>query len=285
MQTLKIQAPAKLNLRLDVLGKRPDGYHNILSLMDRINIEDEIHLKIVEKGIEVKCSHEDVPCDDENTAFKALKEILAYSSRNVGIEVEIHKNIPIAAGMGGGSSDAAAVIKGVNELLKLKLNDDKLMKIGAKVGADVPFFLFGAPAYAQGIGDKLSPIEHIPKLYFLIINPGIKVSTKAVYQKILEDHYSKTRFEDLPIAYRTKKDVVKILNNDLELVTIKEFPIIGEIKGELMKNGAIGSQMTGSGSTVFGIFSDKVKLAKAYEKFLKQSDDDWQVLMAENIAA
>ncbi len=284
MQSITLTSPAKVNLRLDVIGKRSDGYHELRTLMERININDEIEIRIVEKGLEITCDNKDVPTDESNSAFKALKEILAYSSRNVGVEIHIKKKIPVASGMGGGSSNAAAVIKGINQLLKLKLSKEKLLKIGLKVGADVPFFLFEGPAWAEGIGDQLKKVKAMPKLLFLIVNPGIHVSTESVYHKLPLNGFSDDIF-DLSHTYRTKRDVVKILNNDLEKVTIKEFPIIGDIKEELMRQGAIGSQMTGSGPTVFGIFTDKIKLARAFEKVNKKAKKSWKVFMAENLAA
>lgn len=252
--------------------------------MERVSIHDNIDIRIVEKGIVVRCDHEEVPNDEDNIAFKALKEILAYSSRNVGVEVNIKKNIPVASGMGGGSSNAATVIKGINQLLKLKLSREKLMKIGTKVGADVPFFLFEGPAVAEGIGEQLSRIKSMPKLLFLIVNPGIRVSTQAVYDKLVLNGQP-AGSEDIPDSYRTKRDVAKILSNDLEKVTIKEIPIIGEIKEDLVKQGAIASLMTGSGPTVFGLFTDKAKLQKAYEKLAKRTKEGWMVFMAENVAA
>lgn len=285
MQSLTLQAPAKVNLRLEVLDRRSDGYHNLINIMERVNILDEIDIKIVEKGLSVECDHEAVPPDEENIAFKALKEILAYSSRNVGVEVKIKKNIPVASGMGGGSSNAAAVIKGINQMLKLKLSKEKLLQIGTKVGADVPFFLFEAPAVAEGIGEQLKRIKSMPKLLFLIVNPGIRVSTAAVYNKFNGRVVKNREVTEIPNIYRTKRDVAKILSNDLERITIKEFPVIGEIKEAILAQGAIASMMTGSGPTVFGLFSDKNKLSKAYENIKKKAKEDWQVFMAENLAA
>jgi 4-diphosphocytidyl-2-C-methyl-D-erythritol kinase len=285
MQCLSLSSPGKLNLRLDVVGRRPDGYHELRSLMERVTLADEIEMNIVEKGIQVSCDHEQVPIDEDNIAFKAVKEILAYSSRNVGVEVRIKKRIPVAAGMGGGSSNAATVIKGINQLLKLKLSKEKLMQIGYKVGADVPFFLFEGPALAEGIGEQLKKIKAMPKLLFLIVNPNIQVLTKTVYSKFPIDSIQKELQVEVPNVYRTKRDVAKILHNDLEKVTIKDIPLIGEIKDTMIKFGALASQMTGSGPTVFGIFSDRVKLEKAYEKMEKKAKGEWQIFMAENLAA
>jgi len=285
MQSLTLPSPGKVNLRLEVVGKRADGYHELRSLMERVSIADEIDMKIVEKGISVTCDHEGVPNDESNIAFKAVKEILAYSSRNVGVEVHIKKNIPVAAGMGGGSSNAATVIKGINHLLKLKLTKEKLMKIGLKVGADVPFFLFEGPALAEGIGEQLKKVKSMPKLLFLLVNPNISVKTDWVYGRYQMEGGKYNGHGEVPSLYRTKKDVAKILYNDLERVTIKEFPIIAEIKEEMVKLGALASMMTGSGPTVFGIFADKVKLSKAFERMEKKAQKDWKIFMAENLDA
>ncbi|MFO1518366.1 MAG: 4-(cytidine 5'-diphospho)-2-C-methyl-D-erythritol kinase [bacterium] len=286
MQTLTLSSPAKLNLRLDVLGKRNDGYHDLLMVMDRVTLEDEIEMKVVERGITVTCDDQTVPEGESNIAFRAIKEILAYSSRNIGVEVKIKKRIPVAAGMGGGSSNAATVIKGVNHLLKLKLPREKLMMIGAKIGADVPFFLFEAPAIASGIGDQLKKIKKIPKMSFVIINPGIPVSTEWVYKNLGlngNGHNGDSKLAELPNAFNTKKDVVKVLNNDLEKVTIKEYPIIAEIKKLLLSQGALASQMTGSGPSVFGIFPDRPSMEKALSKIEGRAEKKWKIFRAENL--
>ena len=285
MQSISLLSPGKVNLRLDIVGKRSDGYHELRSLMERVSLSDEIEMKIVEKGITVTCDHEGVPNDESNIAFKAVKEILAYSSRNVGVEVHIQKRIPVAAGMGGGSSNAATVIKGINHLLKLKLAKEKLMKIGLKVGADVPFFLFEGPALAEGVGEQLKRIKAMPKLLFLIVNPSFMVRTDWVYSKFQLEGAKCNGASEVPSIYRTKKDVAKILHNDLEKVTIKEFPVVGEIKDEMIRLGALASTMTGSGPTVFGIFADKIKLAKAYERMEKKAGREWKIFMAENLEA
>ncbi len=284
MQTISLDSPCKLNLRLDIVGKRSDGYHELRSVMERINLSDQVEINIVEKGIMVTCDNEAVPQDEDNIAFKAIKEILAYSSRNVGVEVHIKKKIPIAAGLGGGSSNAATVIKGINQLLKLKLPKEKLMQIGLKVGADVPFFLFEGPAIAEGVGEQLKKIKSMPKLLFLLVNPNIPVTTESVYRKYSMEGAHKNGME-VPNIYRTKRDVAKILNNDLERVTIKDYPVIGEIKEEMIRLGALASQMTGSGPTVFGIFADKIKLTKAFDKMEKRAQRGWKIFMVENLAA
>ncbi len=287
MQSLTLSAPAKLNLRLDVLGRRSDGYHELLMLMERIALEDEIEIRVMERGILVTCDDPAVPEGEKNIAYRAVKEILAYSSRNVGIEVHIKKRIPLASGMGGGSSNAATVIKGVNQLLKLKLPREKLMMIGAKLGADVPFFLFEGPAIASGIGDQLKKVKKIPKMNFMLINPGIPVSTEWVYKSLSMNgngHRAENRALEIPSAFNNKKDVVKVLNNDLEKVTIKEYPVIGEIKKLLLSHGALASQMTGSGPTVFGIFPDRVSTDRALSKIASRGSRQWKVFRADNLS-
>jgi len=290
MQSITLSSPAKINLRLNVLGRRSDGYHELLMLMERVSLSDEIELKVVEKGIMVSVDSQEVPEGESNIAFRAIKEIMAYSSRNVGIEVKIKKNIPVAAGMGGGSSNAATVIRGLNQLLKLKLPREKLMMIGAKIGADVPFFLFEAPAIASGIGDQLKKIKKIPKMSFVIINPGFPVSTEWVYKTYSINGVpskgadkSSSSFQEVPSIFNTKRDVVKYLHNDLEEVTAKQYPVIEEIKKMLVQNGALASRMTGSGPSVFGIFPDRPTAEKAISKMSAKADKGWRFFHAENL--
>lgn len=292
MQTQLLSAPAKLNLRLDVLKKRSDGYHDLLMLMVCLNLYDEIEFKIVERGILVTCDDKAVPEGEGNIVYRAVKEILAYSSRNVGVEVHIRKRIPVAAGMGGGSSNAAAVIKGLNQLLKLKLPREKLMIIGAKIGADIPFFIFESPAIATGIGTELVKVKKIPKMSFLVVNPGIQVPTAWVYKNLklngtnghTNGNGASKKLSELPQIYNTKRDVLKVLNNDLEEFTSKEYPVISEIKKLLMSHGAMGSQMTGSGPTVFGLYADKATLEKALPKVEARSHKNWKIFSVESLS-
>lgn len=285
MAKYSFASPGKINLRLEVLRRRPDGYHDIRNLMVCVSLSDDVHMNIVEKGLLVTCDDIAVPDNEDNIVYKALKEILAYSSRNVGVEVHINKRIPVAAGMGGGSSNAATVIMGLNELLKLKLSKEKLMKIGLKIGADVPFFIFESPALAEGVGEQLRKIKTIPKLYLLIVNPGIAVSTKWAYRNVPSEVLYEKKDADVPDVYRTKKDVTKIMHNDLERITLREYPVIAEIKEQLVKLGAMASLMTGSGPSVFGVFADKNKLIQAHEKLGKKAKSNWRIFMTESVAA
>ena len=255
MDTLILSAPAKINYLLDVIGKRPDGYHDLRMIMQRVNLCDEVSLTLTNSAaINVTCNSKGAPDGPENIAWKAARVLLDRVESGNGVDIEIVKNIPVAAGLGGGSSDAAAVLMGMNELLKLDLTDQILMKIGCKLGADVPFFIFRKAALAEGIGEKLSSLPKMPKCWILLINPGIHVSTAWVYQSL--QLTNKRELNKLPEFFESVDHIVSVLSNDLESVAIPAFPVIAEIKAQLINLGAAGSMMSGSGSTVFGIFKD-----------------------------
>jgi len=287
MQKIKVLSPGKVNLRLDILNKRKDGFHDLRSIMERVSFADELEISLLEKGIELTCNNPDLPLDERNIVYQAAKEILAYSSRNIGVQIHITKNIPISSGLGGGSSNAAAILKGVNALLKLKLSREKLMKIGTKLGADVPFFLLDGPAVAEGIGHELKRIRSMPKLFMILVNPNMPVSTEWVYKNFIIESTEavKPASVKIPSIFKTKRDVVKLMHNDLERVTTRRYPVVNEIKIALMKLGAMGSQMTGSGPTVFAIYADKVKREAAYDKLISVHGEEWKIFKAENLAA
>ncbi|MDO8518689.1 MAG: 4-(cytidine 5'-diphospho)-2-C-methyl-D-erythritol kinase, partial [Deltaproteobacteria bacterium] len=256
MKTLKLKSPGKVNLRLDVLGRRPDGYHDLRMLNSAISIYDDVEMEVIDRGIEVYCDDDPkVPSGEANIAYLASKEIMAYSNKNVGIRIRIKKRIPSAAGMGGGSSNAATVLMGLNQLLKIHLPKEKLMMISLRFGADIPFFLYGSPAIATGVGENLSKIKRLPKMPFVIVSPNVSVPTMSIYEKYRPN--GGHALLEFPKEFSTKKAVAKFLNNDLESVTSKQYPIVSEIKALLIKYGALGAQMTGSGPTVFGIFSER----------------------------
>lgn len=263
MNTLTLSAPAKINFLLDVIGKRPDGYHDLRMIMQRVNLCDEITLTLTDNpDIKVTCNSKGAPDGPENIAWKAARALLDRAESGNGVNIEITKNIPVAAGLGGGSSDAASVLMGMNELLKLGLTEQELMESGKKLGADVPFFIFKKPALAEGIGEKLTPLPEMPKCWILLVNPGVQVSTAWVYQSL--QLTSKREVNKLPEFFGSIEQVVSILSNDLELVTIQAFPVIADIKARLINLGAVGSMMSGSGPTVFGIFksSDVAEAAR-----------------------
>jgi 4-diphosphocytidyl-2-C-methyl-D-erythritol kinase len=253
VDTLTLFAPAKINYLLDVIGKRSDGYHDLRMIMQRVNLCDKIILTLTNTpGINVICNSKGAPNGPHNIAWKAAQALLDIAESDNGVNIVITKNIPVAAGLGGGSSDAATVLMGLNELLKRGLTDTQLMETGRKLGADVPFFIFKKTALAEGIGEKLTHLPEMPKCWIVLINPGVHVSTAWVYRSL--QLTNKGELNNIPKFFKSIEDVVAILSNDLESVTIQSFQVIARIKERLMDLGAMGSMMSGSGPTVFGIF-------------------------------
>lgn len=296
MKTMKLRSPGKVNFRLEVLKKRPDGYHDLRMLNSMISIYDDIELETIEKGVEVICENDPgVPDGEENIVYKACKEIMAYSNKNIGMRIKIKKNVPSASGLGGGSSNAASVISGINSMLKINLSQEKLIKIGLRFGADIPFFLYGAAAIAEGVGESLTKVKKLPKTPLIVVSPTQGISTKTVYETFerqkngssfitgRQQEDFKDYVVDLPDEYATKKSLVKFLHNDLEPVTSKQIPLVNEIKDELIKEGALAAQMTGSGPSVFGIFQDKATAEEAASRLEGRSDGKYRVFVAETI--
>jgi 4-diphosphocytidyl-2-C-methyl-D-erythritol kinase len=254
MATTRLYAPAKVNFRLDVLKKRADGYHELRMIMQRIDLCDELEISTRRQpGISLTCNLPYIPRDRRNIVWRAAEEMLTHSGKDVGITIKIRKTIPVGAGLGGGSSDAATTLMGLNELLDVGLTDQQLMELGLKLGADVPFFIFKQPALAEGVGEKLLPLEHIPKLWLLLVNPAIHISTAWVYQNL--NLTAEKVAARIPLLYNSSADVCNILANDLEAVTISRYPLIAGIKSRLIAAGAAGALMSGSGSTVYGVFA------------------------------
>lgn len=280
MKTLKLKAPAKVNYRLDVLRRRPDGYHDLRMIMQRIDLCDDIEIALSDTpGVRVTCGRDGVPDGPDNIAWRAADALLTISGRAVGLDIAITKNIPVAAGLGGGSSDGATVLMGVNELLNLGFSDERLMEIGVKLGADVPFFIFKKTALAEGIGDKLTAVEAISPVWLVLVNPHLHVSTGWVYQNL---RLTARKDDDIIRRFYGKiEDVCAILANDLESVTIGRFPVIREIKERLLRVGACGSLMSGSGSTVFGLFKDEVAARRAAETLAAESN--WFVVAVKTL--
>lgn len=263
-KSIRLQAPAKVNYRLDVLRKRPDGYHDLRMIMQRIDLCDTIEISLSDApGIRVACGREGAPDGPENIAWRAADALLKLSPVRCGIDISITKRIPVAAGLGGGSSDAATVLMGLNELLDLGLTDEQLMETGVTLGADVPFFIFRQTALAEGIGEKLSAIQRVPHAWLVLVNPNLPVSTAWVYQNL--QLTSVRENNNIPIFFDTVADICAVLGNDLETVTIGRHPLIREIKEQLLALGASASLMSGSGPTVFGIFEDESSARRAAE--------------------
>lgn len=256
MKSLTLKAPAKVNYLLDVIRRRPDGYHDLRMIMQRVNLCDEISIALTPTSrITVCCGKDGVPDGPDNIAWKAARAMLDLSGGAMGAAISIVKNIPVAAGLGGGSSDAATVLMGMNALLELNLTDQRLMEIGVALGADVPFFIFKKTALAEGIGEQLRAMPSMPALWVLLVNPGLHVSTAWVYKNLRLT--SREELAKLPEFFRTAEDVGAILSNDLESVTIPSFPVIADIKNAMMRMGAVGAMMSGSGPTVFGLYRDR----------------------------
>ena len=276
MKKLQLLAPAKVNYRLDVLRKRPDGYHDLRMLMQRVDLCDDVEIALSENpGVRVSCGRPDIPDGPGNIAWRAADALLKLSGREVGIDIKITKRIPAGAGLGGGSSDAATVLMGVNEILELGLSDQRLMEIGVKLGADVPFFIFKKTALAEGIGDQLTALDQVPSLWVVLVNPGIHVSTAWVYQSL--QLTTKAAPVNVSRSYGSLDELCAVLSNDLEPVTCGRFPLIGELKEMLIAVGARGSLMSGSGSTVFGLFADEAAAQRAAAKVVKGRPDWFSV--------
>lgn len=280
MKNLTLKAPAKINYLLDVIRRRPDGYHELRMVMQRVNLCDEISIALTETGeITVSCGKNGVPDGPGNIAWKAARAMLDLADNGMGARISIAKNIPVAAGLGGGSSDAATVLMGMNELLELGLSERQLMEIGVNLGADVPFFIFKKTALAEGIGELLRAMPPMPLLWVLLVNPGVHVSTAWVYKNLRLT--SRNRLDRLPEFFRTAEDVCSMLSNDLESVTIPAFPVIAEIKDTMLRLGALGAMMSGSGPTVFGLFRDRASAEKARNALAEGTE--WFTAVAETL--
>ena len=270
MSELKLKAMAKINLGLDVTGVREDGYHEVKMIMQSIYLYDRIFLKLTKRPeIKIKTNLAYLPANENNLAYKAAKLLFDEFKVRAGVKIEIQKYIPVAAGMAGGSTDAAAVLFGLNKLLKLGLSQEELMARGVKLGADVPYCIMRGTALAEGIGEKLTALPKMPPCTILIAKPPIAVSTKFVYEHLKLDEHTIHPDIDGLIGDLKKRDLTALaghMGNLLETVTVGEYPVIDEIKKTMRESGAIGAMMSGSGPTVFGIFLDENAAEKAAGK-------------------
>lgn len=269
-RSLKLKSLAKINLGLDVLGRRENGYHDVRMVMQTIYLYDDVTLnKTEESGIQLKTNLTYLPTDEKNIAYKAAKMLIEEFNIKEGVEIILNKHIPVAAGMAGGSSNAAAVLVGMNRLFNLGLSQEKLKERGVKLGADVPYCIMRGTVLAEGIGEVLTPLAPMPKCYVLVAKPGISVSTKTVYEKLDAKEIENHPDIDGVIAGLDEGDLKKIaasMGNVLENVTITDYPIIEDIKNVMKEEGALNAMMSGSGPTVFGIFDDKQLARKAGQK-------------------
>jgi len=272
-------APAKINVRLEIIGKREDGFHEIRSIMGAVGLYDTISLSKTSAGITLTSNSREMPLDNKNLAFRAASVLMETANVSAGVRIHLEKHIPIAAGLGGGSSDAAATMKGMNELYGLKFSPSQLVELGVKIGADVPFFFSKGPALATGIGEKLFPIELSPPFWVLLVTPPIPVSTAWAYGQF------KSQPQDNAFTFSAKIDLFKvgkeILYNDFERVVIPHFPEIAKIKKALENLGAWGVLMSGSGPTVFGLFFDEAEARSAEIKLIKHYHElNWKISIA-----
>lgn len=264
---MRLRALAKINLGLDILRKREDGYHEVRMIMQTIQMYDVLKMKKVKKpGISLSVNYPYIPSDERNLVYKAAKLLMDEFQVKEGVDICLEKFIPVAAGMAGGSSDAAAAMVGINRLFKLGLNERELMDRAVNIGADVPYCIMRGTALAEGIGEKLTRIAQIPDCFVLIGKPGISVSTKMAYESLQLDKISSHPDIDGMIRDIENGDLLTMtekMGNVFEPGIIEKYPVIGEIKNLMEDNGALKAMMSGSGPTVFGIFDDREKMEVA----------------------
>ena len=260
---MKILSPAKINLFLQVTGKRPDGFHELFSLMCCVDLFDSIFLQFGGKKIEIESSDPQIPLDQTNITHQAATLFFKALKTHDGLTIGIEKSIPVAAGLGGGSSNAASVLIGLNQHYGFPFSRDELMSLGLQLGADVPFFIFQKPALASGIGEKLEAYPGSLPYHILLLNPEIEVPTAEVYRNLNLGLTKCKKKITKPFLMQSGFDASRHLCNDLETVTIAKYPVIESLKKQLLTHGALGALMSGSGPTVFGLFSDPHKAGEA----------------------
>ena len=274
MNEYRMKAYAKINLGLDVVGRLENGYHEVRMVMQTVGIYDELSLERIPEGIVVTTDCGELPDGEDNLIYKAAKLMKEHYKIGEGIRIHLKKQIPIAAGMAGGSTDAAATMKGINRLFDLGCTLRELMDLGVEVGADVPYCVMGGTALAEGIGEKLTALPAAPDCFLLVAKPDINVSTKYVYEHLDSEGIDKHPDIDGMVAAIEEGSLQGVLDrmaNVLENVTVKAYPIIDTIKRRMRELGAVGSLMSGSGPTVFGIFLEESKAQAAYRQIVDEA--------------
>jgi 4-diphosphocytidyl-2-C-methyl-D-erythritol kinase len=276
---VKIRAPAKINLRLQVIGKRADGYHLLDTILLPVSLYDEIEISKVRpiggktapnNPLTVTCNDPLVPRGKKNLAYKAALLILSDAKVSAQVHIRIRKRIPVGAGLGGASTDAAATLVGLNRLLRLGYTSKRLEEMSLALGADVPFFVKAVPARARGIGEHLTPLRGVPRLWLIILYPNFSVSTAWVYRNLPSKLTKPIANTSMNLSPGSPANLSKLLVNDLETVTMGRYPRIGLLKEELARQGAVGSLMSGSGSSVFGIFPSRRSAESAWRRLRKE---------------
>lgn len=269
---MKIKAMSKVNLALDVLRRRENGYHDVCMIMQTLKLCDELEfVKREDNEIVITTNKETLECDENNLIYKAAKRLMEDAGVNAGFDIKLTKNIPIAAGMAGGSTDAAATLVAVNRLLNIGYSVEKLKEIGVKIGADVPYCIEGGTQLSEGIGEVLTKLSPAPQCFVVVAKPHIGVSTKYVYENLHVDTIK--RHPDIAIVRQAiEEDALNKLaanmENILENVTSVKYPVIEELKTIMKDNGALGSIMSGSGPTVFGLFDSETDANEALKKVM-----------------
>lgn len=279
MNSIILKARGKINLTLDVIGKRDNGYHDLRMIMQTINLYDTIFIRKTRvPGIRLSANYAWLPTNEKNIAYRAAQLFFEEANIEDGVALEITKRIPVSAGLAGGSTDAAATLIGLNRLFKTRFSREKLMEMGLQLGADVPFCILRGTALAEGIGEKLTPLPNMPYTHVVLVKPPISVSTALVYQNLdintIQNHPN-TEAAIQALKEGNRYQIAKNMVNVLEQVTTKMHPIIQDYKDDLIRHKAIGAMMSGSGSTVFGLFEDKKKAQEVarYFKFERNVRD------------
>lgn len=275
---MKLTLPsfAKLNWTLEILGKRADGYHELRTLLQTVSVADELIFELRAQGIEVACDHPEVPCDETNLVHRAARLLSDLAAVSNGVHVTINKRIPTAAGLGGGSSNAAVTLMALQKLWQIKLAPRDLFTLGAKLGADVPFFFIGGTCLGVGRGDEVYPLADIKVEHLLLVNAGVLVPTKEVYANLPSELTKVGAVSKMPTSFEaayaalTTPDELPRLQNDLETTVLARHPLLGKIKQRLKGAGARGVLMSGSGSTIFAIF-DSETMRSVAERELSQT--------------
>ncbi len=284
MESIRLKARAKINLGLDVLGRRENGYHDVRMVMQTVGLYDRIIMtRVPEEEIRIKTNIGFLPVNENNLVYRAIMLMKDKYKLDGGIEVDLNKFIPVAAGMAGGSSDAACALFGMNRLYELNVPMRELMKLGVEIGADVPYCLMRGTALAEGIGEKLTRLPDMPFCNILVAKPPVNVSTKLVYENLDSTQIQSHPDIDGIIEAIKLKDVALVasrMGNVLESVTVPLYPVIDSIKNDMMEHGAINAMMSGSGPTVFGIFPDEQSMV-ACQQFLRQKGEARQVYTTE----
>lgn len=273
MREIRLRALAKINLALDVLGKREDGYHEVRMVMQTLNIFDKLNIRVTqEEGIRIATNLNYLPVNENNLVYKAARLMMDEFGIREGLAIDLYKYIPVAAGMAGGSSDAAAVIFAINKLFRLGLTLDRMMERGVRIGADVPYCLMRGTALAEGIGERLTRLPPCPSCFVLVAKPPVNVSTKFVYGNLNANALTWHPDVDGLIEAMAAGDfygMANLMGNVLETVTVPAYPVIDQIKQFMMERGAMGAMMSGSGPTVFGLYTDLTAAKQTFYELKK----------------